>query len=573
MIDPARIQADIEAIAACTATPGDGTTRPTFSSAWAGARAYVAERAGAAGCETRVDAAGNLHARPAGLGWDTPAWLVGSHVDSVPHGGDYDGVVGVVLALELLRSAADNGVSGLPVELVDFAEEEGPTFGVGMLGSRAWVGDVGAAALRELRNADGRTYPGAGEPHGVDTARLDAERIDPSRYLGFIECHIEQSPGMWRRDERLAVVRAVAGRRQYAVTVTGEANHAGATSMGDRRDALAAAATMVHELTSLAAELSPETVITVGRLDVKPNAVNVIAGEVAFTIDFRAPLDETLGAGDERIGSTLRSVADVRGVKVGVRVTEAIPARPLDAHLVEALRQAAGGVPVTVSGALHDAAVLAPHVPTVMLFIPSRGGISHNPAESSRVEDVATAARAVERLVRRPTMDRLNAMDRTAFVATVGHTCEHSPWVAERAWGRRPFDTLDGLLEAMRTVLDDAADDERLALLRAHPDLVGRLASSGALTAESTAEQRAAGLDDVTEDEAAAFDRYNAAYRERFGFPFIICAREHRKAAILEAMPRRLDHDEATERRVALDEVMKIARLRLNDAVWTGTTA
>src|SRR3954468_15211147 len=134
-----RIRADIEAIARCTATPGAGATRPTFSPAWGEARAYVIAQAESASCEVRTDAAGNVHARPASLGWDTPAWLVGSHIDSVPHGGDYDGVAGVVVGMELLRSAREDGFDVAPVELIIFAEEEGPTFGLGMLGSRAWV--------------------------------------------------------------------------------------------------------------------------------------------------------------------------------------------------------------------------------------------------------------------------------------------------------------------------------------------------------------------------------------------------------------------------------------------------
>src|SRR3954466_6636275 len=148
-----RIRADIEAIARCTATPGNGATRPTFSPAWAEARAYVIAQAEAAGCVVRTGAAGNIHARPADFGWETPAWLVGSHIDSVPNGGDYDGVAGVVVALELLRSGKEDGVAALPVELIVFAEEEGPTFGLGMLGSRAWVGELSAERLGKLKNA------------------------------------------------------------------------------------------------------------------------------------------------------------------------------------------------------------------------------------------------------------------------------------------------------------------------------------------------------------------------------------------------------------------------------------
>jgi allantoate deiminase len=567
-----RIRTDIEAIARCTETPGAGATRPTFSPAWAAARAYVIAQAESAGCAVRTGAAGNVHARPAALGWDEPAWLVGSHIDTVPHGGDYDGVAGVVVALELLRSANEDRIAAPPVELIVFAEEEGPTFGLGMIGSRAWVGELGEGQLRALHNAAGQNYLDAGRPFGVERSRLTAGRIDPARYLGLVEVHIEQGPGMWRRGERLAVVYAVAGRLQYRVTLRGEANHAGATSMRDRRDALAGAARVINGLEPIASQMAA-TVVTVGRLVNHPNAVNVIPDRVEFTIDFRSDGEVGLEAGDAKIRSLIDHVSQSRGLPATVEQTESIPARLMDQKLVARLRHAArlagfDDVPTAVSGALHDSAVLAPHVPTAMLFVPSRDGVSHNPAEFSRVEDIAAAAAVVERLVRRPTMRQVNAMGREAFIALAGRFFEHSPWVAERAWERRPFASVGNLHEAMCGVVRSAGADERVALIRAHPDLVGRVAREGRLTRESTGEQAAAGLAELSPDEAAAFERYNAAYRERFGFPFVICARENRKDAILAAFPRRMQNTREQEIAAALDEVYKIARLRLADAVW-----
>jgi allantoate deiminase len=147
-----------------TQTPGHGATRPTFSAEWGAARDYVIDVARRAGCSLRIDAAGNVFARPAALGSDEPTWLCGSHVDTVPHGGDYDGVAGVVVALELLRSAREDALT-LPLELVVFAEEEGPTFGLGMLGSRALVGELTPQQLGELRNKQGQSYLEAGAPY------------------------------------------------------------------------------------------------------------------------------------------------------------------------------------------------------------------------------------------------------------------------------------------------------------------------------------------------------------------------------------------------------------------------
>ncbi|HEX8913152.1 MAG TPA: 2-oxo-4-hydroxy-4-carboxy-5-ureidoimidazoline decarboxylase [Humisphaera sp.] len=568
-ISVARIRSDIEAIARCTATPGNGATRPTFSPAWAEARAYVIAQAEAAGCVVRTDAAGNVHARPAGLGWDEPAWLVGSHIDSVPHGGDYDGVAGVVVGLELLRSAKDDGVAPLAVELIVFAEEEGPTFGLGMLGSRAWVGELSAEQLGGLKNSAGQTYLEAGTPFGVDPAKLAADRLDRSRYLGLIEAHIEQGPGMWRRDQRLAVVTAIAGRRQMTVTIRGEANHAGATAMTDRRDALAGAAACMVGLELLARDTGHGAVLTVGRLANHPNAINVVPDRVEFTIDFRSGDSGTVVEFYFSIRGLIEDTCRRRGLACDVLSSEHIDARPMDARLVAALVSAGGGLTTTVSGALHDSAILAPHLPTVMLFVPSRDGISHNPAEFSRVEDVAGAAAVVERLVRRPTPDRLSAMSRDAFVAAVGHVFEHSPWIAGRTWeSGRPFSSLADLHEKLCRSVAAATPDEQVALIRAHPDLVGRLAREGRLTRESTAEQAAAGLSALTAEEVEAFERHNAAYRARFGFPFVICARENRKEAILAAFPRRLQNGPEQEVATALGEIYKIARLRLADAVW-----
>ncbi len=165
------------------------------------------------------------------------------------------------------------------------------------------------------------------------------------------------------------------------------------------------------------------------------------------------------------------------------------------------------------------------------------------------------------------TIERLNAADRAAFVAAVGFTFERSPWIAEEAWQRRPFRDAEELLEAMRAVLASSPKERRVALIAAHPDLAGRLAREGRLTAASAREQSAAGLDRLTPEEIARFDELNGAYRERFGFPFVICAREQNKASLLKSLERRLTNDRETEIETALGEIVKIAHLRLKDAL------
>jgi allantoate deiminase len=231
------------------------------------------------------------------------------------------------------------------------------------------------------------------------------KRLVPENVVGLIEVHIEQGPGMWKRDERLAVVTGIAGRRQYKCTVDGVANHAGSTSMEDRKDALAGAATLVLQLEGLARGLGEGTVMTVGRIECRPNAINVVPERVEFTIDFRSADNAVLAEGDKRIRELVAQVAERRGLKTLIERTEDAAAVGMDPRVVDALRRSAGGIgfgdlPTATSGALHDAAVLAAHVPTAMLFVPSRDGISHNPGEFSRAEDVMLAARVLEETVR-----------------------------------------------------------------------------------------------------------------------------------------------------------------------------
>jgi hydantoinase/carbamoylase family amidase len=402
-ISSERILRDIETIAGFSEVPSEiGYSRPTFSRAWAAARDYVIDEARKAGCTVWIDSAANVHAKPAALPSGTKTWLSGSHLDSVPTGGKYDGVIGVVAPLEVLRANPD-----APLELVIFAEEEGTTFNLGMLGSRAWAGTLAVDQLAGLRSRDGVDPLTAGRPYGFDPA--SGERIDPGRYHGLIELHAEQGLWMWKNDHPVAIVTAINGRRQYAVTVTGTPNHAGSTRMRDRADALAAAAEIVLNLETLGQELDAEldhTVLTVGQLTVQPNAINVIPGEVAFTIDFRARSNTMLSRGEERILAVIHEATGRRsGVGATVKTTETLPAEPMNHRVVDRLRSAAErvgarGLPAVASGALHDAAILAPLLPTAMLFIASQDGISHNPAEFSRIEDITLATRILAEAVK-----------------------------------------------------------------------------------------------------------------------------------------------------------------------------
>ena len=404
-----RIQRDIETIAGFTETPGQGATRPTFSPAWAAARDYVIRELESCGCRVQIDPAGNLRARSAAVSFETPAWLSGSHLDTVPHGGNFDGVVGVVTPLEAMRAARE-AQKVLPMELIIWAEEEGTTFGLGMLGSRAVAGTTDAEQLASMKNSAGQSYLEAGAAYGVAPARLAEARVQPSRAVGLIEVHVEQGPGLWNMDEPVAVVCAIAGRKQYRLTIRGVANHAGSTRMSDRFDALAGAGEVIVAMERLARELAHDSVITVGQIACKPNAMNVIAEEATLTIDFRSPSMDVLGRGDVLIRKQIDAVTDHRRLTYDLADVEFQPALQMDERVCARLHKAAakcgfGKVPTTSSGALHDAAILAPLVPTAMLFVASRDGISHNPGEFSRYEDVATAATILAEAVRNRSLD------------------------------------------------------------------------------------------------------------------------------------------------------------------------
>lgn len=572
-VDRERIGRDFECIAGFSESPPEvGHSRPTFSGPWAAARDYVITAAEATGAKTRIDAFGNVHIRPGDRTWDEPLWLCGSHIDSVPSGGKYDGVSGVVCALELLRL-------GVAVELVIFAEEEGTTFGLGMLGSRGWVGTFGPEKLGAVRNRDGKSFLEAGRPYGVDPDRMSRERIDPRVYRGFLEVHPEQGLSLWNRNLPAAAVHRINGRRQYQVRLRGQGNHAGSTRMVERRDALAGAAEgirAVEELGNSLAEKLDYTVMTVGWIDVRANAVNVIAGHVEFSIDVRAQQTEILDEGDRMLREILQEIAHRRTLELTIEQVEDQPPAPLSAPLVSRLHGAADVLGVSLvdvpSGALHDAAILAPVVPTAMVFVASRDGISHDPAEFSRLEDVAAAigliAAAVDDEV---LLDALNHLPREQFVAVCGGFYENSPWIVERVWAQRPFESVGALHAACTEVIASAEEAAQVELIRAHPDLMGKMARQGRVTPESTAEQAAAGLDNLTDDEIRRFEELNAAYRERFGFPFVICARENKKEAILQAFPARLRNDRRQEIDTALREIGAIAWLRMQDRLQQDT--
>jgi hydantoinase/carbamoylase family amidase len=267
-----------------------------------------------------------------------------------------------------------------------------------MIGSRLWTGAATVATMSGFLNAAGKNYFEAGANHGVRPDGLAADRLEPTHYRGLVEIHIEQGPAMAEARIPVAVVSAIAGRRQYQIELKGVPNHAGSTPMQHRFDALVAAAKMITEINQMAGQISDHAVATVGRITCEPNAINVIPGSVTFTVDLRSPVPDDLARGHQRLQEL---ISETDATEANIIKTEDQPVVRMHDELVKMLRRAGDPLlPVTTSGALHDAAILAPLVPTAMLFIASKDGISHNPAELSRIEDIAQAAGILDLLVR-----------------------------------------------------------------------------------------------------------------------------------------------------------------------------
>jgi len=348
-----------------------------------------------AGMTTRIDAAVNLIGRYEGTDQNLPPLIIASHIDSVRDAGFYDGPLGVMLGIECVAALHEAG-RRLPfaIEVYAFGDEEGSRFPAAMLSSRAVAGTL--KQVPDLADSDGIALDTALAGFGAAPATM-AQARHPGA-LAYFETHIEQGPLLESENLALGVVTGIAAQVRYALTVKGTAGHAGTSAMPLRRDALAGAAEMVVAIEALARARGGDLVATVGRMEVLPGAANVIPGEVRFTIDVRSGDAARRDRAAADIHDALRDIADRRGLGMRIAQIHDLPASPCDPRLMDMLEAAlvAAGHPARrlVSGAGHDAMVMAALAPTAMLFIRCRGGISHNPAEHVDPAD-ARAALAV----------------------------------------------------------------------------------------------------------------------------------------------------------------------------------
>jgi allantoate deiminase len=388
----ARILSECRLLANFSEEPGR-TTRRFLTPPVAKVHEHLRERMSTLGMSVSTDAAGNLR------GIWTPATgaagrlAIGSHIDTVPDAGAFDGVLGVVLALELVALAKAKSIP-FGIEVIAFSEEEGVRFGVPFLGSRAIAGTFDEVLLG-LRDGDGIRLDEAIRSFGLNPDTI-ADAVLDSDVFGFFEIHIEQGPVLEAEGLQLAVVEGVAGQSRLAFEFVGQANHAGTTPMALRRDAMTAAAEWMISVESAACEVEG-LVATVGKVEVEPNAGNVIAGTVRASLDVRHIEDSTRAHWIEEFIAYARNSAARRNVEVRSTEKMNVATVPMDADLSACLAQAlvTSGLPAKTmpSGAGHDAMVMAARVPTAMLFLRTPGGISHHPAESVLEEDVEAALR------------------------------------------------------------------------------------------------------------------------------------------------------------------------------------
>jgi len=386
-VDGARLDADTQALRRFGGTPDGGTHRVAYSDEDLAGREWVADLMGGAGLRVHTDPAGNLVGDLPGTDPSLPPLALGSHIDTVPFGGSYDGTIGVVGAIEIVRTLHGAGHRlRHPLRIYDFQNEEG-----GKTGSRLLIGAVAPEEL-EVPTASGFTIRQGIARLGGNPDDLAAGRLAPGSLAAFLELHIEQGAGLERAGIPIGVVEGIVGIRRWFVHVTGEKNHAGTTPMAQRRDALVAASRMVVAVNETALAIPGPQVATVGRVEVDPGAPNVIPGSVRFTLEVRDLSMEGIEAVYGSVRDRAEAIARETGTGVAFEpyyLSEAAPSDEGIRREVEAAADALGLAHTRLpSGAGHDAQSMAKLCPMGMVFVPSRGGVSHAPEEYTAPEQI-----------------------------------------------------------------------------------------------------------------------------------------------------------------------------------------
>lgn len=390
------IAALLEELAVHTDEPeAPGVTRLLYTPSWLSAQAALSARMAEAGLSVRYDNVGNLYGRLAGSRSDEAAILTGSHVDSVRHAGKYDGAYGIaagIVALAYLKRRFGEPLR--PLEVVSFCEEEGSRFPIAYWGSGNATGIYDWRQGDGYRDEDGISLHEAMSASGFGRADGPECRIAPP--AGFVELHIEQGLVLEHRNRRIGIVETIVGQRRYALAIEGASNHAGTTPMTLRQDALAGAAEIALKLESLASSWGEPLVATVGKIEASPNTPNVIPGLVEMTLDIRHADEWSLSAFSDLVLNEIQRIADRRRLRLAVTPWLSTKPVPMSERLTARVEAACAHLSLSyqrmVSGAGHDAQLLAALCPTTMIFVPSRAGISHSPQEYTSPEQLAEGA-------------------------------------------------------------------------------------------------------------------------------------------------------------------------------------
>lgn len=398
----ARVMARADELAAISETP-DALTRVYLSPQHLEANQRAARWMTQAGMTVWQDSVGNICGRYEGEQEGAPAILLGSHLDTVRNAGRYDGMLGVLTAIEVVHGLHQQGRRlKQAIEIVGFCDEEGTRFGITLLGSRGITGTWPESWLAQT-DADGVSVAQAMVLAGLDPARIHLAARRPEEIAAYLELHIEQGPCLEQEGLALGVVEAINGARRLNCRFTGEAGHAGTVPMSHRKDALVAAAEWMVRVETLTREQGGNRVATVGTLRCAPGAVNVIPGDVTLTLDIRGPHDQPLDALLDTLLNEAQAIASRRQLRFSAEEFYRIAATACDSGLQQVLSeavQAVQGRSLTLpSGAGHDAIAMAERWPSAMLFVRCKGGISHHPVESVTADDVALAIAAYSRAV------------------------------------------------------------------------------------------------------------------------------------------------------------------------------
>ncbi|MFG6178595.1 Zn-dependent hydrolase [Halomonas sp. THAF12] len=343
-----------------------------------------------AGCTITVDRMGNIFARRAGQDDSLPPVVMGSHLDTQPTGGKFDGVYGVLAGLEVIRTLNDHGIeTRAPIEASVWTNEEGSRFPPAMVSSGVFAGAFDLEYGLSRADLDGKTM-------GEELARIGyagSAEVGGRPFKAFFEAHIEQGPILEAEGKRIGVVTDAQGQRWYEITLTGQESHAGPTPMPTRRDALVGAARIVDLVNRIGMEHQPNACATVGLMQVFPNSRNVIPGQVFFTVDFRHPDAEVLARMDQALQEGARRIVEDQRLEMDFEQIWYSPPAPFDRDCVASVRQATESLGLShremVSGAGHDACYISRVAPTSMIFVPCEDGISHNEAERAAPADLA----------------------------------------------------------------------------------------------------------------------------------------------------------------------------------------